>query len=115
MKKSDRTQSLAWRHLYKGRAWQALRRDTLARDAMACRLCGVLCIGLGQHELAPVVDHITPHKGDLSRFYNPANLQTLCKRCHDTRKRAAELRGYDVATDAEGWPIDPAHPANAKP
>jgi 5-methylcytosine-specific restriction protein A len=38
---------------------------------------------------ATVVDHIQPHKGDLTLFWDRSNWQPLCKRCHD-RKTARE-------------------------
>lgn len=36
---------------------------------------------------AEVVDHITPHKGDESLFFDPNNLQSLCKSHHDREKK----------------------------
>lgn len=33
--------------------------------------------------VATVVDHIEPHRGDESLFWNPKNWQSLCKPCHD--------------------------------
>ncbi|MCP4309588.1 MAG: HNH endonuclease [bacterium] len=48
-----------------------------------------------------VCDHIKPHRGDPGKFWDPDNLQTLCKsECHDkhkqARKRAARLYEYGV-------------------
>ena len=34
---------------------------------------------------ATVVDHIIPHRGDQSRFWNQDNWQPLCKSCHDIK------------------------------
>jgi len=34
-------------------------------------------------EVATVVDHIQPHKGDVILFWNKDNHQALCKSCHD--------------------------------
>ena len=42
---------------------------------------------------ACIVDHIDPHKGDWSKFTDPDNLQSLCKKCHD-RKTAKEDGGF---------------------
>ena len=36
-------------------------------------------------EPATVVDHITPHKGDLRLFWRRSNWQALCKRHHDIK------------------------------
>jgi 5-methylcytosine-specific restriction protein A len=43
-------------------------------------------------ELATVVDHIVPHKGDPELFRAPENRQGLCKACHD-RKTVLEDGG----------------------
>ncbi|WP_350342360.1 HNH endonuclease signature motif containing protein [Proteinivorax tanatarense] len=51
-------------------------------------LC-VICLKAGRTTSAKVVDHIVPHKGDKSLFYDQQNLQPLCKSCHD-RKTAKE-------------------------
>ena len=45
-------------------------------------------------------------------FFDPANLQTLCKGCHDRVKQGVEKRGFDREIGLDGWPVDPAHPAN---
>jgi 5-methylcytosine-specific restriction protein A len=31
------------------------------------------------------VDHIRPHRGEQSLFFDRANLQGLCKPCHDRK------------------------------
>jgi 5-methylcytosine-specific restriction protein A len=38
---------------------------------------------------ATVVDHIRPHRGDKTLFWDQSNWQSLCRRCHD-RKTARE-------------------------
>ena len=45
----------------------------------------------GDRIWATVVDHIKPHRGSWPLFIDPANHQSLCKRCHD-RKTALEQR-----------------------
>lgn len=37
-----------------------------------------------------VCDHIKPHRGDERLFWDRANLQTLCKPCHDSLKQVEE-------------------------
>lgn len=39
----------------------------------------------GQLVPATVVDHIIPHKGDMSLFWRRSNWQSLCKPCHDLK------------------------------
>lgn len=54
-------------------------------------LC-VLCMQRGAIVPSEVVDHIRPHKGDDTLFWDETNWQALCKQCHD-RKTATEDRG----------------------
>lgn len=68
----------------------------------------------GCERLATVADHIVPHRGDESKFYDPDNLQSLCKPCHDTHKQRIEKRGYTGDVDESGWPVDQNHPANKR-
>jgi 5-methylcytosine-specific restriction protein A len=49
------------------------------------------CHDEGRVELATVVDHVTPHRGDPELFWDiEGNWQPLCKACHD-RKTGAGL------------------------
>ena len=74
------------RTLYRSSRWRKLRRVFLQEHP----LC-VQCQELGTLTPASVVDHITPHKGDEALFFDEANLQPLCKPCHD-RKTVEEGR-----------------------
>ena len=56
-------------------------------------LCA-LCQRDGRVMPAAVVDHITPHRGDQTLFWDESNWQPLCKRCHDA-KTAREDGGFD--------------------
>lgn len=59
-----------------------------------------------------VVDHITPHKGDVSLFWDAANWQALAKPCHDSWKRRIEKRGEVVEVKGSQWfPTDVPRPA----
>lgn len=55
-------------------------------------LC-VHCESEGRIEPASEVDHIIPHRGDMSLFWDQSNWQPLCKR-HHSRKTAAEDGGF---------------------
>lgn len=75
-----------WRRWYSLPIWtQRLRPDQLAREPF-CRFCAAR----GLRVRATDVDHIRDHKGDWSLFADPANLESLCHRCH-SRKTAAEM------------------------
>lgn len=43
------------------------------------------CKRHGQLTEATVVDHITPHRGDMTLFWDESNWQSLCKQCHDEK------------------------------
>lgn len=45
-------------------------------------LCAI-CYQSGRTQKADVVDHIKPHRGDKSLFWDESNWQSLCKECHD--------------------------------
>ncbi len=70
----------------------------------------VLCLARGQinersgsdrcdTQRTLVVDHITPHRGDMNLFWDQDNWQTLCRLCHDIDKQRHEQRGGTAA----GW------------
>lgn len=62
---------------------------------------------------ADVVDHIVPHRGDQSLFWDESNWQALCKRHHDIKTSTEERGRIDRAVDVDGWPIDRRHHWNA--
>jgi 5-methylcytosine-specific restriction protein A len=75
----DRARGSARARGYDAR-WERARRVYLA----AYPLC-VRCEATGRVEAASVVDHVRPHKGDQAMFWDQANWQALCKRCHDSK------------------------------
>ena len=56
--------------------WSKYRKWFLQRHPI-CMICG--------RAAANVVDHIIPHKGDDTLFWDTNNHQALCKRCHDIK------------------------------
>jgi 5-methylcytosine-specific restriction protein A len=60
-------------------------------------LC-VMCQADGIVGMATVVDHIVPHRGNQSLFWNPANWQSLCATHHSRDKQRIEqnTRGEGV-------------------
>ena len=69
-----------------------------------------MCDDMNKVTAATVVDHKTPHKGDESLFFDPDNLQSLCKLHHDSTKQLMENRGVDaVGCDESGMPIGNDH------
>ena len=64
--------------------WRAKRLRILRRDALTCRLCGIVT-GTSGH-----VDHIVPLEDGGADV--DANLQTLCGACHGRKTRAEQRR-----------------------
>ena len=61
--------------------WKRLRLKTLRRFGHLC----VVCRQQGRTVGATDVDHIQPAAGDESLFYAGANLQALCRECHELK------------------------------
>lgn len=78
---------------YKTARWQKLRRAVFARDGYVCQATGELCVGTHPAPNAPVADHIRPHRWDPKLFWDPANIQTVTKRYHDSEKQRQERAG----------------------
>lgn len=86
---------------YASRRWRKLRARFLARQP----LC-VYCKAEGRIEVATIVDHKVPHRGDLGLFWSEANLQPMCKPHHDSVKQREETTGKRRrVTGYDGWPI----------
>lgn len=62
------------------RRWQRSRLIFLAENP----LC-VECLKAGRVTPATDVDHIEPHKGDMTKFWKHSNWQALCRRCHSAK------------------------------
>lgn len=77
-----------WHKWYKTARWRALRAQTLKRDLFTCQRAECGRIEGRTSEL--VCDHIEPHRGDEQRFFDPTNLHTLCRTCHDGVKQKEE-------------------------
>ncbi len=71
--------------------WQKVRKQFLKTNP----LC-ISCQGQGKLIQATVVDHIKPHRGDDTLFWDEKNWQPLCKRCHDRKTRTMDQnQGYE--------------------
>ena len=65
--------------------WEKARAAFLGEHPL-CKAC----YQEGRVEPATVVDHIKPHRGDLTLFWSTDNWQSLCKRCHDVKTGRGE-------------------------
>lgn len=88
-----------WRRWYKLARWRALRAAQLMRNPL-CAMCNAS----RRITAATVVDHKRKHKGDPALFWDPANLQSLCKLHHDGVKQSWE-KGGKAEVGADGWPL----------
>jgi 5-methylcytosine-specific restriction protein A len=75
----ERQRPSSARRGYGGR-WRRARQVFLARNPLCVR-----CREAGRLEPATVVDHRVPHRGRAELFWDEANWQGLCKRCHDAK------------------------------
>jgi 5-methylcytosine-specific restriction protein A len=79
-----------WRRWYRTARWRSLRMAVFKRDRFTCRMPG--CGRIDGNTSRLVCDHVAPHHGDETLFWEPKNLQTLCKPCHDGAKQSIERR-----------------------
>ena len=77
--------SRAW---YQTPRWRTERKAFL-RERPFCTECQ----RLGRLIPANVVDHIKPHRGDETLFWNQSNWQPMCATCHNA-KTAREDGGF---------------------
>lgn len=76
-KKRGNAQSRGYDH-----RWQKARLSHIAKSP----LC-VKCQANNRTQLATVVDHIIPHRGDYALFWDTDNWQSLCTTCHNKKTR----------------------------
>ena len=92
------------RRLYNSAQWRRLRADQLQQSPF-CEFCAKQ----GYLIPATIADHKLPHRGDHRLFFDPWNLQSLCKTCHDGAKQVQERSGYLRGSNRNGHPLDPNH------
>jgi 5-methylcytosine-specific restriction protein A len=69
--------------------WRKARLTYLSKNPICVR-----CEDKGITKLATDVDHIIPHKGNQTLFWDTNNWQALCHECH-SRKTATEDGGFN--------------------
>ena len=97
-----RGRPVEWADFYKTAGWKRLRQLQLRQHPL-CEFC----LERGIVTAANVVDHVTPHRGDWTKFVT-GELQSLCEPCH----KSAKLYGYRTDIGFDGLPTDPNHPFN---
>lgn len=69
-------------------AWQKARERFLAQHPLCER-----CQAAGRAAVATIVDHKTPHRGDMALFWDESNWEAMCKPHHDSEKQREERAG----------------------
>lgn len=83
-----------YRRLIVSKEWRRLRAEKMAR----CPLCED-CLLAGRTRLASEVHHVTPiERGHSSKemeklAFDPHNLRSLCKKCHQNAHKISKNRG----------------------
>lgn len=104
----------AWNREQPRLRWYGLRRwRNIARNQMREHPLCAMCLNDNVVTPAYAADHVTPHRGDEHSFWF-GELQSLCLSHHNITKQREELDGFACNVDADGWPIDPRHPSNAR-
>jgi 5-methylcytosine-specific restriction protein A len=88
---------------YCSKAWRAIRRQVLVRDAWKCVSCGRVCGDRGEAH----VDHVVPKSAGGTDTLE--NLQTMCVRCHSA-KTAREDGGFGRSRNGVDGASDPTPP-----
>lgn len=65
-----------------GRAWQKARKRFLEIHPLCAE-----CMKEGKYVKATDVDHIVPHRGDKTLFWDESNWQPLCHKHHSVKTR----------------------------
>ena len=86
----QRDENVSWRKWYRSKRWQRLRWQTLTKAMFTCAICGRIEADTSKL----VCDHIKPHRGNETLFYDEDNLQCLCKACHDSVKQRLEKQQH---------------------
>ena len=106
-RRDDRRSSEAkqWHKLYKLAAWKRARLAQLRKQPL-CELC----LQRGITRAADTVNHRTPHKGSMTLFLDPENLQSVDAACHNGAVQSYERTGRMRGCDVNGLPLDDRHP-----
>jgi 5-methylcytosine-specific restriction protein A len=76
-----------WLGWYSTAAWKKIRKRQLQLEPL-CRMCKEM----GIVTAANTVDHTTPHRGNMTLFFQ-GPFQSLCKTCHSSAKQRMEKSG----------------------
>ena len=105
-----------FRALYQYPRWcgpHGVWKQAFLRDLYTCQRCRCIVIaGDRDHPRAAVAHHKMKHRGDPKLSFDLENVETVCKRDHDTLIQKEEARGSVIGSDINGRSLDPQHPWN---
>ena len=81
---------LPWRAWYKTARWSRLRVQVFVRDLFTCQEPG--CGRVEGNTSRLRAHHKKAHRGNAILFWDEANIETVCKPCHDGPIKAREMR-----------------------
>src|SRR5689334_18511643 len=95
-------EAAAYHALYRTPRWRKERLQHLAHEPF-CRMCAAA----GRQTAAVVVDHIQPHRGNLTLFWDRSNWMSLCRIHANVEKQRIEAGGKPrTPVGLDGWPLD---------
>ena len=93
VRNKDKQNTNAWHSWYTTARWRKVRLIYLR-----CKPLCVKCETDGRLTPATVVDHVIDHKGDVGKFWDTNNWQSLCKQCHDRKTLTTNLKAKQAET-----------------
>lgn len=72
-----------YRSWYNTKRWRDLKQEVHIRDNYTCQRTGVICAGKYPADDSPTANHIKPHRGNPSLFWDINNIETVTKAVHD--------------------------------
>ena len=79
-----RSNSNQWHYLYESARWRRESKEFLKKYP-CCFICG---------KPSKITDHIIPHRGDVTLFWDQSNWQPMCWSCH-SRKTFKENQNFN--------------------
>lgn len=81
---TSRSKSNQWHYLYESARWRKESKEFLKKYPI-CFICG---------KPSRITDHIVPHRGDVTLFWDQSNWQPMCWSCH-SRKTFKENANFN--------------------
>jgi len=80
--------------------WDRARKVYLFQHPLCC-----MCQKEDKLTSSTVVDHIRPHRGDMTLFWDRHNWQALCAFHHNSTKQRQDHGRLTSPIGEDGWPV----------